>query len=140
MDTTKYIKLCDLSFKNLKKLKTNHHKKKGWINFFYVNNKKKEINYKKIHNKKIDIKTVHQFKKGIFYKLHQYSINNSYFDYYKVLKPELIEKNYLIQHMKMSCKGYSVKYKDKIIPKYLREIQSTENKTGNKNPFIVNFN
>lgn len=133
----KTIRLTDLTEKLQKKFKTRHHKKEGWINFFYENHKKKKLNNKYINDDKIEIKTIHQFKKGIFYKLHQYSVNNKYFNYYKVLKPELDKDNYFLHHLDMSCKrqgvvGYNKKYLE------MRELQR-QKLLKKKNPLMVNF-
>ena len=90
-----------------------HHKPDKWLkNFNYKDNKQTEAD---INDEPKMVSSFKSYRYNTFYKVQSLSDNNEIFDYYRIRKPELEQKNYA-QKIKRKAKKPQQK-KVKILPK-----------------------
>ena len=119
----------------LKKYKSNnHHKKRGWVKFYYYRNfKRTHLPHYLINKKVVELYRIYEARNDTFYKDHQLSERCNVFDYYKVLK-EKYRKDKEVFIPKPSIVPKNKRGKNKLkIPEKFKDLKKS------KSPFILRF-
>jgi hypothetical protein len=113
---------------------SNHHNKKGWIKcYYYKEYNKTPIPMDLINENVVDLYRINEVRQDVFYKDHQQSKKNKYFDFYRKLKKEYegVKDLYIPRPTKIDKRITKSNYVLK--PKYQYSFVKTQK------PFVLNF-